>query len=558
MPFLGKIRRKQSDSAQNSLISVFLEANEMDCQERICSLNQAIGRLMKISVRLMPACVLAVLTGCFFFVVLSVASEQVPRQGQPQVEELLKQLAHADFDQRESAERQLIAIGSPAVDSLLEELINCKPDVCSRIKRILRECAGKCDEESLYKVLGTLHLRFNMPDEQIELLLGRWDAQQRAAIVKVWRELGAVVEDPWENLRHGNWDAGMNLQQFRAPQAHNFQFRPNGAIKLPVELGQLEVGEQKTEEKTRSNAELIRLVLDGTLEQNKKLVVKSKTPRTQRPVTVTIGQGWKGDYSVFDFDGAVDFLPISSLNLQNLEINDSLLSAIKKHPLGSVAFTECSVAVDRKETLPKKIRHLFISGVNVTADILRLVSNQSEGLNNIQIQKSKFGETEASMLSRFPHLMGVELAGMDLEADAFDGLAAVQTLRRLKLERCKFPASAYTDFTQLHKNVRVDFKAKAFLGVSADSRRAIAGFPRVQAPVQGGCVVTTVVPDEGADRAGMKVGDEIIQISGQKVADFNELRIMIAQHEIGEEATIKVLRDGEELTLKAKMGTPSE
>ena len=69
----------------------------------------------------------AVLTGWFFFVAVSAVGGQVPQQRQLQVQQLVKQLAQPDFDKRESAERQLIEIGSPAVDFLLEELIDCKP-----------------------------------------------------------------------------------------------------------------------------------------------------------------------------------------------------------------------------------------------------------------------------------------------------------------------------------------------------------------------------------------------------------------------------------------------
>ena len=67
-----------------------------------------------------------------------------------------------------------------------------------------------------------------------------------------------------------------------------------------------------------------------------------------------------------------------------------------------------------------------------------------------------------------------------------------------------------------------------------------------------------MVPGEGAERAGMKIGDEVFQMGDYKIADFDELRVVIAQYEVGDEATIKVRRDGKELTLKAKLGSPSE
>ena len=540
----------------------------MDCQERICFRSHsqwAIVQLIKMPARLMPACMLVVLSGWFFFIAVSVVDGQVPQQGQPQIQQLVKQLAHPDFEQRESAERQLIEIGSPAVDSLLEELIDCKPDVCSRIKRILQLCSEKCDEESLFKVLGVLRLRFEVSDQRIEPLLQRWAFQRRGELVANWREQGVVVNDPFEK-RGDVLEVMGGLGQFRlAPVRQDFEQR--GFAPTPTGLKQPTVVEQKIEAHTRSNAELIRLVLKGTLEQNKKLVLNSKQGADgfekkvsmvqKQPVVVTIGENWKGDYSIFDFDDAPSVLPISGLELQKLEINDTLLSAIKKQPIGTVVLTECSVAANLKETLPRSVSSLVIDGSDSSADLLRLVSSESPMLRHLRFEKSKFGEDEALMLRSFGQLTNVDLAKIDLAGSVFDGLATVRSLRRLDLQRCKFPAAAFNEFKEKRgRSVDVKFTPQAFLGVSADSRGFAAQFPRAQ--LKGACIITTVVPGEGAERAGMKIGDEVFQMGDYKIADFDELRVVIAQYEVGDEATIKVRRDGKELTLKAKLGSPSE
>ena len=540
----------------------------MDCQERICFRShsqRAIVQLIKMPARLMPACMLVVLSGWFFFIAVSVVDGQVPQQGQPQIQQLVKQLAHPDFEQRESAERQLIEIGSPAVDSLLEELIDCKPDVCSRIKRILQLCSEKCDEESLFKVLGVLRLRFEVSDQRIEPLLQRWAFQRRGELVANWREQGVVVNDPFEK-RGDVLEVMGGLGQFRlAPVRQDFEQR--GFAPTPTGLKQPTVVEQKIEAHTRSNAELIRLVLKGTLEQNKKLVLNSKQGADgfekkvsmvqKQPVVVTIGENWKGDYSIFDFDDAPSVLPISGLELQKLEINDTLLSAIKKQPISTVVLTECSVAANLKETLPRSVSSLVIDGSDSSADLLRLVSSESPMLRHLRFEKSKFGEDEALMLRSFGQLTNVDLAKIDLAGSVFDGLAAVRSLRRLDLQRCKFPAAAFNEFKEKRgRSVDVKFTPQAFLGVSADSRGIAAQFPRAQ--LKGACIITTVVPGEGAERAGMKIGDEVFQMGDYKIADFDELRVVIAQYEVGDEATIKVRRDGKELTLKAKLGSPSE
>jgi len=187
-------------------------------------------------------------------------------------------------------------------------------------------------------------------------------------------------------------------------------------------------------------------------------------------------------------------------------------------------------------------------------------------------------------LRKFERLATIDLERMDLEEDAFEGLASLPRLRRVWLERCKFPAAAFLDFKKERKEVGVDFTAKAFLGVSSDPGRRFLGARQLQLPAADGkapgsvpapafvpgrgvqrqqaapvgCVIANVVAGEAADRAGMKAGDEVITIGGQRVKSFEELRISIAQCQIGQEVAIVILRDGEEKTLQATMGTPDD
>ena len=547
----------------------------MDCQEQTCSLNlrrKAINRFYSLLSRSMPASVIAVLVCCFLLTGVSVG-ESERQEPQPQIGRLIEQLYEVDFDQRELAERQLIEIGAPAIDLLLEELIDCKPDVCSRVKRILQACSEKCDEESLFKVLAVLRLRFNVPDQRVKPMLERWASQRRSAVVAAWREQGAVVVDPFQGMgRDGAANVlvnGLRLQMAPGRQVFELKIGDGGRIASGSKPAKVKV--RKSPVSTRSIAEVVRLVLEGTLEQNKQLVLNSsqgadgfeeKMAMVQKqPVTVTIGEDWKGDYSVFDFEEATSILPISNLYLKNLEVTDALLSVLKEHPLGTVVLTECSVASDLKEALPPKLRMLTIRGATDLADVLRVVASGDSELSHIRFEKCKFGEMEALLLRDFRQLASVDLIKIDLESDTFDGLTALRQLRRLWLERCKFPAAAFIDFQQKRRrDVNIDFKAKAFLGVSSSPPRGLANQIRERRPAQrlGACLIATVVEGEAADRAGVKVGDEIVKIGDQEIKSFDELRLVIAQYEIGEEAVIQVLRGGKELTLKAKMGEPND
>ncbi len=81
--------------------------------------------------------------------------------------------------------------------------------------------------------------------------------------------------------------------------------------------------------------------------------------------------------------------------------------------------------------------------------------------------------------------------------------------------------------------------------------------------VERGVYITHVVPGSAADRAGLTAastrdgsglqrgGDVITAIDGVEVQDVPELARIIDSHEVGDEVTLTVVRDGESITIEA-------
>ena len=63
-------------------------------------------------------------------------------------------------------------------------------------------------------------------------------------------------------------------------------------------------------------------------------------------------------------------------------------------------------------------------------------------------------------------------------------------------------------------------------------------------------IVGAVIEDSAAQEAGLKSGDEFLQINGQEVSRFEDIQATVLM-KLGEVLDITVLRDGEELTLQA-------
>jgi serine protease Do len=65
-----------------------------------------------------------------------------------------------------------------------------------------------------------------------------------------------------------------------------------------------------------------------------------------------------------------------------------------------------------------------------------------------------------------------------------------------------------------------------------------------------GALVSDVVKDSPAGKAGITRGDVIIEFNGKEVKDVSNLRNMVAQSKIGSEISMRIFRSGKEYTVK--------
>jgi len=71
----------------------------------------------------------------------------------------------------------------------------------------------------------------------------------------------------------------------------------------------------------------------------------------------------------------------------------------------------------------------------------------------------------------------------------------------------------------------------------------------------GGVVISTVTAGSSAERAELQMGDVILKIGGTPVADFDATRANITKFQEGEVAELEILRDGEKMMKKIKLGS---
>ncbi len=73
-------------------------------------------------------------------------------------------------------------------------------------------------------------------------------------------------------------------------------------------------------------------------------------------------------------------------------------------------------------------------------------------------------------------------------------------------------------------------------------------------PADQGAVIAQVSPRSAAARAGLKEGDVVLRINDRTIRDSSNLRNAIGLLEVGEAVRLDILRDGQPLTLNAKVG----
>ena len=73
-----------------------------------------------------------------------------------------------------------------------------------------------------------------------------------------------------------------------------------------------------------------------------------------------------------------------------------------------------------------------------------------------------------------------------------------------------------------------------------------------------GALVSRVMPDSPADKAGLQVGDVILAFNGQRLLNSSQLPPLVGASRIEEEATLQILRDGKELAVPVQVGRLAE
>jgi serine protease Do len=114
----------------------------------------------------------------------------------------------------------------------------------------------------------------------------------------------------------------------------------------------------------------------------------------------------------------------------------------------------------------------------------------------------------------------------------------------------------------LAKSVIEELKSKGkvtrgYLGVYlqeiTDDLKQAMGLPSLE-----GVIISEVIDNTPASRAGIKAGDAILEFDGKAVKDLASFRILVASTKVGKTVNVKIFRDGKEKNLDLTIGEMPE
>ncbi len=147
------------------------------------------------------------------------------------------------------------------------------------------------------------------------------------------------------------------------------------------------------------------------------------------------------------------------------------------------------------------------------------------------------------LMRLLPSVPIIAFTDCEIPDDFIVEFARVPGLQVISLTRCRYKPATILKFLETNPAVVVDATGHdAFLGVSVQSDVVITESGEV---IQV-CTVLTVVPESAAEVAGILVDDQILEIDGLRVTEFNQLIVCIASHQVGDDIAIKYLSQGEE------------
>ena len=150
----------------------------------------------------------------------------------------------------------------------------------------------------------------------------------------------------------------------------------------------------------------------------------------------------------------------------------------------------------------------------------------------------------------------------EVDSTALNSIETLKNIKYLNLSACKFSTESYRRLKKTRPDINIDFSGQAFFGVRGTP--VGIGRPMIIGPngnikppnhsQTGGALISDVIPQSGAAKAGIEIGDIIEFINGESIIQFEDLRLQIAQYRAGDTLNVGIIREGEAMEVEVELG----
>ena len=517
------------------------------------------------------------------------------------------------FKNREKAIQELVELGEPAIEALALRSLDCTPETAWRIRKILEEISIAGDEPVFLKSIAILQIRFRngmkstAMRESFAKLEARWKSNRKKLAIQNLKKLGAIVVDPLEDIDE-------DLAQIAGFQNEIFLLnQPGIAPQFPSEIDQSSNASKIREyRELPSKAELreqITKIVNSDIATNRELVFKktnkSPTPESssqsdrlqagQNPnqddmklqmlliqqrnnrlnrnllgqpfgspsigLDITFGTQWMGntgDFSTLDDIGEIDNIAF----IERKVSSDLLIKLAEITSMSKLSFESCNIDVDNIAN--KQWGNLTSLELKNTAVELTLIQAFAsiKSLISLEFVNCKIATGTLKSIGEFKNIRSLIFKDTEVDSSALNSIETLKNIKYLNLSACKFSTESYRRLRKTRPDINIDFSGQAFFGVRGTP--VGIGRPMIIGPngnikppnhsQTGGALISDVIPQSGAAKAGIEIGDIIEFINGESIIQFEDLRLQIAQYRAGDTLNVGIIREGEAMEVEVELG----
>ncbi len=503
-------------------------------------------------------------------------TDQPTQQTADSIQLLINQLDSRKYSQREEAMKSLGRAGKSALKPLAMRLLDGSPECSWRIKVILEEIGTRGDSETFLKAVGILKVFVGSTPELLALEK-KWEEQQEQFAVDALVELGAVVDVPRRDISPNQFGFQQIIPPGFVVDNPNRNSKTKTAKSGPPKIDPTKARKSIETILSNSSTENRKLVFGKTVEVTSTDDPKSASavaPRLaqmefqndlgghlifingqqiniqqpiQQGITVRLGKTWRGSNS--DLDQLLNLRQISKVILDQQDLQSIDVDAVKANrSIQSMVVENCKFSASSLEKLLKDatFRTFGFSNTRVTkmyiSKLARFANTYQVEFENCDLSPAAFEE-----LAELKNLSSIKFTGVEIDDEFFTIATELKRLRSIAITACDYNESERMILEASRRDLKISFPPQAFLGV----RGTPAGFLDGDSP---GCVITEVIENSGAYRAGIEVNDIIRKVDGKPIGDFDQLRVHISSFKSGDTTLMQIERAGKLKTLKVTLG----